>query len=241
MKLFRKYFYIGVVFIFIVGYLKAQTTNTIPYKETFESYAAGTSLTNGRGGWYASSSNVIVQTNVYFEGSNAASIPIDCFLSNRFISTGITSVWIKMQIKPVLYDGTNPPVIDTNATAMFYINSNGYFVVCTNGGWVELSKTLTGADAQKVTSNWTKVEIRMKHLSHSWDIICNSVLITNNIPFVSNVTSYSGFDIYNGGGSTSYVDSITASRWHTIKINGIPYEKVKTVHGVERDNVRSLP
>ncbi len=235
------YWLVSGLLMLMISYSNAQTSNNIPYKETFESYAAGTPLTNGIGGWYASSSNVIVQTNIVFEGSKAAAIPIDCYLSNRFINTGVTSIWLKMQVQPVLYNGTNPPAIDTNATAMFYISSNGYLVVPTNNGWVELTTTLTGTQAPKITNDWTKIEIRMKYLSHTWDVICNSMLITNNIPFVTNLMTFSGFDIYNGGGSTSYVDAVTVSRWHTIKINGVPYEKVKTIQGVERDNVRSLP
>jgi len=54
------------------------------YFDTF-SYPEGTQLTNGLNYWYASDTNVIVQTNNAAHGStNAAMLPLDTTLSNRF-------------------------------------------------------------------------------------------------------------------------------------------------------------
>ncbi|MBU4366720.1 MAG: hypothetical protein KKF10_06260, partial [Verrucomicrobia bacterium] len=66
------------------GVAFAGTNTTLPFEDTFESYTNGTPLIGGTNGWYGSSADIVVQTNVHYpeDGSstNAAMIPVDCTL-----------------------------------------------------------------------------------------------------------------------------------------------------------------
>jgi hypothetical protein len=177
------------------------------FLDNFESYANGTPLINGINSWYGSSSNIMVQTNIACTGTQAAIIPEDCTLSNRFASATSTNVWVQMDIQPALYDGSNPPAVNTNVAVMFYINTSGYFIVhdgpATN--WV----TTTAGGVGPSGTNWITVRIFEKFNTKKWDLYANSILVTNNIGFINpNLTNFAGFDVYNGA-STSYLDNVT--------------------------------
>jgi hypothetical protein len=136
-------------------------TNALLYTDTFENYTNGTPLIDDTNYWHSSSwidaSNVTfvatVQTNSAAAGStNAANIPDDVVLSNRFQATTSTNVWLHMQSKVLCYDGPTNVAYDTNSTVMFYVDSNGYCVVH-NGtsGWETVTQTLSGAAAIRLT------------------------------------------------------------------------------------------
>jgi len=150
------------------------TSNAIPFSDNFDTifyYPNGTPLIDGTNGWYGSSSDIMVTNGCTLPGStNMAIIPVDCTLSNRFQSAASTNVWLQMDVKSAHYDGTNPPVVITNSTAMFYISSNGYFVVhngpATNAtptnsaSWVTLSSNITGqAASSNADGSWVHINI----------------------------------------------------------------------------------
>jgi len=125
-----------------------------PYNETFEEYTNGTPLIDGTNGWYGSHSEIIVTnilcTNFGVISTNAAIIPIDCTLSNRCINTNNIGVWMQFDANLAFYKNANQPDVDTNISVMFYVDSNGYFVVhngapspnATNSvNWVTLKQT----------------------------------------------------------------------------------------------------
>jgi hypothetical protein len=185
------------------------------FSDGFETYTNGTPLIAGINGWYGSSSSIMVQTNTVRMGTNAAMIPVDCILSNRFSSTNTTDICIQMDLRPILFDSTNPPVVNTNVAAMFYINSNGNFVVhngpATNPSPTNSLNWLTVANGGIGTNgtNWVTARILEKFSTKTWDLYANSTLVTNNIGFINtNLTNFAGFDIYNGA-STSYLDNVS--------------------------------
>ncbi|MDD5679230.1 MAG: MBG domain-containing protein [Kiritimatiellae bacterium] len=199
----------------------AGTTNStaVGLVDNFESYINGTQLIDGTNGWYADSTNVIVQNTTFYSGAQAARIPVDCTLSNRFESSTPTNIWIQLDLCASFYDGTNSPLVDTNAALMFYVNSNGHFVVhngpATNGAgeptptnspnWVELDNT-------PVDSNtWVRVKIYQDFAQTNWSLTVNRVELTNNIAFINPaVTNFLGFDLYNGS-STSFLDNVNVT------------------------------
>jgi hypothetical protein len=192
-------------------------TNSVPWSDDFEGYTNTAPLINGTNGWYGSSANIVVQTNIFAAGTKAAMIPADCVLSNPFVSAGSTSVWVQLDLRPSLYNGTNSPVVDTNVAAMFYINSNGNFVVH-NGPATNASPTnslswltLTNGGVGTSGTNWVTIGVFEDFARQKWDLYANGVLVTNDIGFINPaLTNFAGFDIYNGAG-TSYVDNVSVT------------------------------
>lgn len=188
-------------------------TNLVQYVDTFETNAVGTPLVDGLNSWWASDTNCIVQATEAAPGStNAALIPIDTSLSNRFPLATSTNVYIHLDAKLVRYDGTNNPFVNTNATVIFYVNSNGYFMAY-NGAvsnWVAITQTVDGLDAPVVEENtWTNLDVYIDYAIKTWQISVGTNMLANNLGFANtNITSLTGFEVYNGGSRTTYVDNV---------------------------------
>lgn len=195
----------------------------LPFADTFESYTNDTPLIDGTNGWYGDTNTIIVvaNTNIAPAGStNVAMLPLDCTLSNRFQDVAATNLWLQMDVLPVLYRGTNNPVVNTNQAVMFYINSNGNFKVhngpaspdpTNSTRWVEVTR---GGIDPNVT-NWVTLQVRVNYANQTWGLYnltgTNRALVTNNIAFINpNQTNFLGFSAYNGL-ATSYVDNVTVT------------------------------
>lgn len=217
--------------------LRAQvvaTTNAVPWFcgfEVSEGYTNEMVLNEGFGGWYSADSNAFVQDadfcndSPFIDSLMSVAIGEDETLSNRFDGTFTNNLWIQMDVRAGLDEGDDPPETDTNSTVMFYIQSNGFFSVNhmtnyaepTNGNWVVLSNTVTGTEAVPYETNtWVRLNIMQNQLNKTWALFVDYKLITNSINFVNtNVSAFNGFDVYNGGGATSYLDNISIT-------NGLP-------------------
>lgn len=164
---------------------------SLPFTADFSDYPLGP-IEEGTNGWYPSSTNIVVQDAVVNKATKAAAIPVDCILSNRFTGITDTNVWIHLDIRPSLYDGTNFPAVDTNSAIMFYINSNGNFVVRDGpedtGSWV----TCEDFDINTNGTEWIRITIKEDFTQHTWALYgSNSAstsleLITNDIDFITN-------------------------------------------------------
>ncbi|MCG2660704.1 MAG: MBG domain-containing protein, partial [Kiritimatiellae bacterium] len=207
------------------GGVFAGTTNSTltNFYDNFETYTNGTPLIYGTNGWYGSSSNIIVQINTVRTGTNAAMIPVDCTLSNRFETNApSTNIWLQMDLRAVFYDGTNPPIVDTNMAAMFYINSNGYFMVhngpATNPSPTNSLSWVVATNNVQISTNgtnWVRINIYEDFSQINWDLYSDGVLVTNTIGFINtNLTNFAGFDIYNGS-MTSYLDNVSVAAMNT--------------------------
>ncbi len=203
----------------------AGTSNSIPFSDTFEEYPNGTPLVNGTNGWYASTNDVVAQNEVYYSGGQAAKIPADTTLSNRFVSSANTSVYVQADVRMVftdddVADSTNEPhrtieVDDPNVAALLYMNTSGYFVVhngvpdptTTNSqNWVPLTNAPATARAE---GDWVRLLVHLNYTDKKWSLAADAVELTNNIGFVGpgSATSFLGFALYNGS-YTSYLDNV---------------------------------
>jgi len=209
----------------------AGANTNLPFVDTFETYTNLTPLISGTNGWYGDASSIIVQTNKVRTGTNAAMVPIDCTLSNRFQNMAKTNIWLQMDMWPSLYDGTNTPAVKTGEAVMFYVNSNGNFVVhdgptadpSNSTSWVVTTNGGVGTNG----TNWVQIGIYEDFTKTNWDLYANGILVTNGIRFInSNLTSFSKFSVYNGGYhtsagyySTSYMDNVQVRAPGTILVN----------------------
>lgn len=203
--------------LLLLPVLAFSVTNTVPWNDDFESYDDYTPLIDGLNGWYGSDTGCVVRVGHIFSpysGTKAVDLPSDTTLSNKFDGASASNVWIQADVRPVLYDGyVFYPNINTNATAMFYISSNGYFTVRDGTNWAEITDTSVGKTSQTYSAtNWVRLHWRQNYDTKKWALFANYNLITNQIGFINtNATGFSGFDMHNGSVSTTYVDNVAVN------------------------------
>jgi hypothetical protein len=132
----------------------ANTNNTIPYSESFESYTNGFSLA-GTNGWFGEDAmmGVVVTTNYTY--ANAFPIPgphqqvlqVDGAVTNRFSPSADTNVWVDLMIQGRYWTDPLLPAL-SNTPCALCVTTNGHLAVwnCTNppaigNGWTELADT----------------------------------------------------------------------------------------------------
>jgi hypothetical protein len=133
-----------------------------------------------------------------------------------------TNVWSDFYVKPVFYspEPTDPgypyPPLEANATAMFYVNSNGYLVVPQISGsvtsWTVLTSSVSGAPVSPITpGQWVRLSVNNKYGGNKWAIMRDDLLLREGLNFLSAATVYQKFQVYNGSYATTYVDSVYIS------------------------------
>lgn len=234
--------------------------NVIPGGDNFDTLNQYTNLTpliNGTNGWYSSFSGTnneyaIVQEEVKNSAPRAAKIPTDISLDYRFVGMMQRIVKLEMYIQPQLYSGTNPlyPSVLTNVAAQFYVNSNGYFVVCNGTNWQTVTTMADGREASSLTNTtyFTKVQVNLRYKNHTWNLKAwtndadyaagNSFLVASTyyMNFTSNLDTFNGFNIYNGT-STSYLDNVSVDIGSQSIINGVPFDSIKSINGAQPPSV----
>jgi len=223
------------------GYVVAQAspeTNTIPWYDNFETYGTNAPLVGGINGWYATSTNCVVQQAVKRSGTQAVILPTDVMLSNRFDNAFNRVVKMELYSQIENYKGTNYPVLTNNVAVQFFVNSNGYFVVGNGNSWKEVTNMASGAAAVPITNTYfTKIQVNLRYKNHTWSLMAWSnetdlVASTRYINFTSNLNTFGGFDIYNGA-TTSYVDdvSVTNVDFNLLpKVNDVPVDIIRSIN-----------
>jgi len=250
-QVFRRAALAQVIFLFLTWLLTNACfgdpqINPVGWRDNFQSYTNLTPLIGGTQGWYASSADCIVQEGVGITNSQAAMLPIDVTLSNRFDNTYTRIVSMEMYVRPQLYDGTNYPDIlgtnypgiSANVAAQFFINSNGYFVISNGTNWNEATKMVNGELATPVTNTcFSRVQVNLRYKNHTWNLKAwttntPGILLANTryVNFTSNLNTFGGFDIYNGN-STSYVDDVSVITGRQSVINGVPFDTIQSING----------
>jgi len=154
--------------------VEGNTTNTLPYQQSFERYQDGTMLV-GMDGWYASNpSSAVVVTNNYTnnytgtfpitdEGHERV-LKIDGWVTNKFQSLE-TNVVLDVMMNLAAWKPITPPRIDPGAQFGFCLNTNGYLMVgnCQNpetnptNVWTELPDTNIG------TNEWVRYTVEANY------------------------------------------------------------------------------
>jgi hypothetical protein len=139
----------------------ANTNNTVPYRESFESYTNGFSLV-GANGWYAEDAGMgIVTTSSYtsmyagvlpIPGAHQLVLQVDGAVTNRFSPSLARDVFVDMMLQGKYWTDPLMPAL-TNAALAFCVTTNGHLALwnCTNppaagNGWTELADTSVAAD-----------------------------------------------------------------------------------------------
>ena len=169
-------------------------------------------------GW-VSQSGVIVSNSSPITPTSAGSlyIPIFSTVSNTSPVSGVLRVWTDFYTvpRPFVSDSSSSPAIDTNATAQFFVNSNGMWVTISgDGGAGILTNVCTNVlvssigDYPTVTSYSVFYHVSVLHdyASSNWSLFVNDKPIATNLNFIaSGVSTHEWFQVQNLGGSSNNV------------------------------------
>ena len=207
-----------------VGIVLAGSAYATGFKhDDFENYANGTPLSGGTNqDWGASSSSVVVQTNLAHLGLRAAVVPVSASLSNTINASASSSkVWSDFWTVPRLYvsDTANGPAPDLNATAQFFVASNGVWTTISKAnGLIVTNQWTTDVNNNSLSpyteagSNWVHVSVFHDYSHTNWSFFLNGVPVALNLGFINtNIPNYAWFNMQNGGGNSAWLDDVTIS------------------------------
>jgi hypothetical protein len=175
------------------GSLSAQTTNSIPFSDSFESYSGGESI-DGTNGW----SGAGVVTNLAYTydsvsngypiaGSHTNVLDFSDGITNQIDGAASSVVWIDAVMNAGnFWPGPDHPSVDTNANACIYVNTNGNLVAGhTQYGGSNL--TWTVFDDVVISSNdWNRIALQLDYLTHYYSVMINGVVGGAWFPMIGN-------------------------------------------------------
>jgi len=162
--------------------LSANTTNSIPFADSFEQYTENDSII-GTNGWIAPTNIYAVVTNMSYSypnwplGGEAHTKVVSLNTENSAITNVINkslqpNIWIDTMVQFQQWSSDTLPTVtnDTEIQAAFFVDTNGHLVIYhTDGetsGWATPSNTFTTLDNPPLASNaWVRLTVKMDHES----------------------------------------------------------------------------
>ncbi len=178
----------------------------IPFSESFENNATNSGTPgnlNGQHGWTISGDGAaLVQNSEVRIGTQALSLS-NAVATHTFEDTP-SEVWITLWADPVESE-TGPESFNTNAAAVFYVNTNGHIVAYDSTSATELTGTT-------VSNGWNQFEIECDYSSKVWNLSLNNVPVVGNFAFYGSPASFQALELTEASrDGTSFFDSITVS------------------------------
>jgi len=198
--------------------LRFTTAGTIPYSNTFESYANNTDLRFTNGWETAETNQALVTTAQAYEGTKSARIKrnekgVEADLSHRFVGPVNTNkMFLDFYAKPV--PTQLGKTIPADATAAFYIDGDRY-VVAYDG---QTKVTLTSKPTVN-TSQWTRFLVRLDYENRMWDMWAKKEAVpeTDNMVwrygfYSTNQAAFNKLAVREGSDTTpNYLDAISVT------------------------------
>ena len=206
----------------------------LPYEETFESYADGTSLL-GNMGWRGDHSNLVTTLDYAgnYQGgpypapaathSNVLVNFDDSWSSNVFSAAGVGNVWVDQVINMEPSEVTTGLFVPSDAKCWFVCGTNGHLYVYhgqIDGGnvWTELSEPVIG------TGDWVRITVNFDFDTADNVNNCRYFRLYLNGELISNASAYDRNDGSGTAGGEWFPLGVNAD-WQFNEINY--YDAVK--------------
>ncbi len=202
----------------------------IPFVDDFENYAVGSTINAlGFRGWNATA-GALVTNGSWLAGyatgrtvNQAVCLPDGTIMSNRMVSSVGQNIWTDYYLSP--YPGVEPTTAPTgSASFVSFVNTNGYLVVATTGGWVTCSRNYTnGPVPPMAASTFARLTVHQDYTKRIFSLFLNGILLLDAQPFAAGGSVYSSFQVHNNSG-TAFLDDVrittTLPGWMTLDLNG---------------------
>jgi hypothetical protein len=189
----------------------------VPYADNFETYT-NNALLNGLGQWKATPYVFVTNAGgASPSGTNMVYIPADSWVSNDFgVNPTATNIWVDFWVRPKRYSQADAdgPAPDTNASSMFFVNSNGYWVLMNSPSLgVVASNTITtnlfggAVDAFLDAGQAVHVSAYLDYKAKRYGFMLEDKVVAQQLGFISNNAALTLFRMYNGANGTNYFDA----------------------------------
>lgn len=191
---------------------------SVPAAYVFENFNGVSGNAPGSSGWLMPSGVYITNSPApSFEGGSLY-VPVNKVVSNQITCGVATKIWTDFYTipRPFISDVGTAPAIDTNATALFFVNSDGIWqTISGNGSGGYLTNTCSqvlGVEGAypTVTQNNVFYHISVLHdytvTPARWSLFVNDLALATNLYAISTIASqHEWFQVQNFGGSETNI------------------------------------
>lgn len=181
--------------------------------DDFESYNVGTNLSAlSAKGWGASDAGAIVTNNMFGNPTNMALLPPSVVVTNTLPSGLSGKVWTDclvdetMRVIPAYL-----PFIESNTVVMAGVTTDGFAVVYNknSNGWDTCTTDARGSSVSGVVAGaWARLSLCEDFSTHKVALFMDGRLLRQEIPFITNRSSYVKLSFSSGVASTGVVDEV---------------------------------
>lgn len=185
-----------ILFLFAFVSL-CSTAAPLPFYETFDTLNQGS--IDSQNEWVKLSGTAVVQTNAAATGLQ--SLEMRNAQVTHTLSNSTSSVWISFQARVTVKPESNPVLTATNASVVFFINTNLNLVVYSNQTAVTLAHTVQ-------TNAWTRFDIYCDYQNLKWMLSVNGTNAAANLPLSSTNRQMESVLLSNSSTNAVYVDEL---------------------------------
>ena len=198
--------------VFIASMLAILSATATANAYVFDNFETpGQTAGQAPNGWGYSSGVLVSNAGVKIDNASLY-IPTTLGVTNSVGAVG-TKIWTDFYTvpRPFVSGSQDAPTIDSNATAQFFVNTNGLWVTISgNGGNGFKTNTctqpiLTGIYPTVTTySAFYHVSVLHDYSASNWSLFVDDVLLATNLQFISSgVSTHTWFQVQNLGGSST--------------------------------------
>jgi hypothetical protein len=190
-----------------------------PWSESFETNPVN-SVIGSFAGWFASDTDVVVQTNVVWSstlGTNAVIVPPGRVVSNLVTSATSTNVWFEFFLTnsgAMAADSLGADAVDSNMTVELFVETNGYPVVWhpASNAWLVCSNDYWKTRVTDFNTNaWMQFTVCSDYGNRRSAVFLNQHLLLQQVRFIDTNRDQSGrFELDTGSSLTQYFDQVSA-------------------------------
>ena len=180
------------------------TASPLPFSETFDTLNQG--AVDSQNGWVALSGTAVVQTNVAAAGPQALEMRNAQVVHS--LSNTTPSVWVGFQARITAKPDVNPVLTGSNASVVFFVNTNLNLVVYSNQTPVTLSQTIQ-------TNAWTRFDIYCDYENLKWMLSVNGNCVAANLSLTSTNRQMESVLLSNNSTNAVYVDELAVQETET--------------------------
>lgn len=173
------------------------TASPLPFSETFDTLNQGS--IDSQNEWVKLSGTADIQTNAAAGGLQ--SLEMRNAQITHALSNSTSSVWVRFQARITAKPEANPSFTGTNASVVFFINTNLNLVVYSN----QTAVTLTHAVQ---TNTWTRFDIYCDYQNLKWMLSVNGTNVAANLPLASTNRQMESVLFSNNSTNAVYVDEL---------------------------------
>ncbi len=170
----------------------------LPFTETFDGggMASTPGPVNGQHAW-TGGANALVQTGVGRSGSSALAVQNDS--ASHTFENGSNRVLVALWQKPVF--GDDPESVSVDASAVFWVGTNGYVRAYSNTTIVTLPIQLTAG-------TWSSFEADVDYSGGTWSLYVDGAAAGLSLGLYSAKTNFTEVALVNAGSDPAYYDDI---------------------------------